>query len=338
MESSLPSSQILDSGGSAERKNEAKNYNEVMSTLPKVKGLRGYDYYLYQGFWYDPFFLEGIMSVQDRFNPQSTDIFVASSPKTGTTWLKALTFAILTRSRLSGSTTSSLLTKMPHDCVPFLEFQLADQNPSNRDLAIPLLSTHVPYSCLPKSIISSSCKIIYICRDAKDAFVSLWYFLAKMQRSDNVEPLPLEEAFELFCNGIANYGPYWDHVLGYWRASLEFPEKILFLTYEEMKTDTAAHVKKLAEFMGCSFTLEEEEGGGVQKIISMCSFEELSSLEVNKNAEHRTPGISSPIQNSVFFRKGEIGDWANHLTPEMGARLDDIMEQKLKGSGLKLPR
>jgi hypothetical protein len=26
------------------------------------------------------------------------------------------------------------------------------------------------------------------------------------------------------------------------------------------------------------------------------------------------------------------------LTPEMGARLDDIMERKLKGSGLKLPR
>uniref|UniRef100_A0A6N2KG44 C2H2-type domain-containing protein n=1 Tax=Salix viminalis TaxID=40686 RepID=A0A6N2KG44_SALVM len=37
-------------------------------------------------------------------------------------------------------------------------------------------------------------------------------------------------------------------------------------------------------------------------------------------------------------RKGEIGDWENNLTPEMGARLDGIMEQKLKGSGLKLPR
>jgi estrone sulfotransferase len=336
MESSLPSSQILDFDGSAERKNEAKNYNEVMSTLPKVKGLRGDDYYLYQGFWYAPFFLERLMSVQEHFHPQSTDIFVASFPKTGTTWLKALTFAIFTRSRLSGSTTSSLLSKMPHDCVPFLNYNLA-QNPSNRDLAIPLLSTHVPYTCLPKSIISSCCKIIYICRDAKDAFVSLWYFHATLQRSKNVEPLPLEEAFELFCNGIANFGPYWNHVLGYWRASLEFPEKILFLTYEEMKKDTAAHVKKLAEFMGCSFTLEEEEEGEVQKIISMCSFEKLSNLEVNKNGKCLLD-ISIPIPNSIFFRKGEIGDWANHLTPEMGARLDDIMERKLKGSGLKLPR
>nr|TKR99117.1 flavonol 3-sulfotransferase-like [Populus alba] len=153
------------------------------------------------------------MSVQEHFNPQSTDIFVASCPNTGTTWLKALTFAILTRSRLSGSTTGSLLTKMPHDCVPFLEYDLAP-DPSNRDLAIPLVSTHVPYSCLPQSIISSSCKIIYICRDAKDVFVSLWYFNAKLHRLENVDPLPLEEAFELFCNGIANYGPYWDHVLG----------------------------------------------------------------------------------------------------------------------------
>ena len=353
MESSLPSSQILDSGESAERKNEAKNYSEVMSTLPKVKGLMGMIITCTKAlgrthhvcsralqssihFWCGPFLLEGLMSVQEHFNPQSTDIFVASFPKTGTTWLKALTFAILTRSRLSGSTTSSLLTKMPHDCVPFLESDLA-QDPSNRDLAIPLVSTHVPYSCLPQSIISSSCKIIYICRDAKDAFVSLWYFLSAHQRSENVEPLPLEEAFELFCNGIAIFGPYWDHVLGYWRASLEFPEKILVLTYEEMKKDTAAHVKKLAEFMGCSLTLEEEEEGEVQKIITMCSFEKLSNLEVNKNGKYRLH-TSIAIQNSLYFRKGEIGDWANHLTPEMGARLDDIMEKKLKGSGLKLPR
>ena len=269
------------------------------------------------------------MSAEDHFIPQSTDIFITSCPKTGTTWLKALTFAICTRSRLSGSSTSSLLTKMPHECVPLLEYDLA-QNPLKRDCAVPLVSTHVPYSSLPKSIVSSCCKIIYICRDAKDAFVSLWYFVADLQRSRNIEPLSLEEAFELFCNGISSYGPYWDHVLGYWRASLEFPEKILFLTYEEMKKDTAAHVKKLAEFMGCSFTLEEEEEGEVQKIVSLCSFEKLSNLELNKNGKHRADK-SIAVRNSAFFRKGEIGDWENHLTPEMGARLDDIMEQKLKG-------
>ncbi|KAJ6769795.1 SULFOTRANSFERASE SULT [Salix purpurea] len=331
MESSFPSTQNLGFCESAEGKNEAKSYKEMISTFPRVQR-----WSCYEGFWYFPMFLEGLMSAQDHFIPQSTDIFITSCPKTGTTWLKALTFAICTRSRLSGSSASSLLTKVPHDCVPLLEYDFA-QNPMKRDRAVPLVSTHVPYSSLPKSVVSSCCKLIYICRDAKDAFVSLWHFIADLQRSKNIEPLSLEEAFELFCSGISSYGPYWDHVLGYWRASLEFPEKILFLTYEEMKKDTASHVKKLAEFMGCSFTLEEEEEGEVQKIISLCSFEKLSNLEVNKNGKHRAD-TSFAMKNSVFFRKGEIGDWANNLTAEMGARLDYIMEQKLKGSGLKLPR
>ncbi|KAJ6925257.1 hypothetical protein NC651_009799 [Populus alba x Populus x berolinensis] len=119
----------------------------------------------------------------------------------------------------------------PHECIPFLEYDLAE-NPNNRDSAIPLVSTHVPYCFLPESIISSACKIISIRRDAKDAFDSLWFFIARQIRCKNAEPLPLEDAFDLFCNGLASYGPYWDHVLGYWRASLESPEKTLFLTYE----------------------------------------------------------------------------------------------------------
>ncbi|KAJ6333570.1 hypothetical protein OIU77_009440 [Salix suchowensis] len=254
----------------------------MISTFPRVQR-----WSYYQGFWYFPMFLEGLMSAQDHFTPRSTDIFITSCPKTGTTWLKALTFAICTRSRLSGSSASSLLTRMPHDCLYW-------------------------NMTLLKTPLNGTVQFLW---DAKDAFVSLWHFIADLQRSKNIEPLSLEEAFELFCSGISSYGPYWDHVLGYWRASLEFPEKILFLTYEEMKKDTASHVKKLAEFMGCSFTLEEEEEG-----------------------EHRADDSSFAMKNGVFFRKGEIGDWANNLTAEMGARLDDIMEQKLKGSGLKLPR
>jgi hypothetical protein len=40
------------------------------------------------------------------------------------------------------------------------------------------------------------------------------------------------------------------------------------------------------------------------------------------------------VENSVFFRKGKVGDWANHMSEEMGQKLDSIIEEKLKGSGL----
>ena len=40
------------------------------------------------------------------------------------------------------------------------------------------------------------------------------------------------------------------------------------------------------------------------------------------------------IRNDTFFRKGEIGDWKNHLTAEMVDGLDRIIEEKFTGSGL----
>ncbi|CDY50631.1 BnaC06g24240D [Brassica napus] len=37
---------------------------------------------------------------------------------------------------------------------------------------------------------------------------------------------------------------------------------------------------------------------------------------------------------SAYFRKGKTGDWVNYLTPDMAARIDGIMEEKFKGTGL----
>ncbi|XP_002514613.2 flavonol sulfotransferase-like [Ricinus communis] len=319
-----------------EEKTDTHNseYREIMSTLPKAKDYSNYgqDLYQYQGFWYIIPFLEGVLSAQNNFMARSNDIIVASFMKTGTTWLKALAFAIVTRASFDLDSANPLLKKVPHDCIPFLEYDLAKDS-SNRDLTNPLVSTHMPYTSLPKSIVDCGCKIIYIWRDPKDVFISMWFFLAKVLMPMGVKPDPLEEAFEMFCKGFTYLGPYWDHILGYWEAKQKFPEKMLFLKYEEMKKDTSSYVKKLAEFMGYPFSLEEEEEGVLEHIINLCSFENLSNLEVNKTGKHRE-NTSKAMDNQVFFRKGKTGDWENHLTPEMGARLDEIMRQKLTGSGL----
>ncbi|KAJ9140599.1 hypothetical protein P3X46_031230 [Hevea brasiliensis] len=308
-------------------------YGEIMSTLPREKDWAKScdDLYQYQGFWYTGFFLEGILSAQDHFKARSTDILLVSCMKTGTTWLKALAFAIFTRASFDTSS-NPLLSKGPHDCIPFLEVDLA-QEYSRRDMEIQLLNTHIPYTSLPKSIIDSGCKIVYIWRDPKDVFISTWFYVGKVLAFMGFEPLPMEESFELFCRGILTYGPYWDHVLGYWKAKLEFPDRILFLKYEEMQKDTYFYVKKLAEFMGYPFTSLEEENGVAHKITEFCNFENLSNLQVNKSGKHRE-NTPMAIDNNIFFRKGKVGDWENHLTPEMGARLDGIMKHKLMCSGL----
>ena len=75
--------------------------------------------------------------------------------------------------------------------------------------------------------------------------------------------------------------------------------------------------------MGYSFSLEEEKEGMVQKIIDLCSFENLSNLEVNKSGQFggRAHMIKKK-KKGAFFWKDEIGDWKNYLTPFKVVRLD----------------
>ncbi|CAN1783425.1 Cytosolic sulfotransferase 5 [Linum perenne] len=90
-------------------------------------------------------------------------------------------------------------------------------------------------------------------------------------------------------------------------------------TLEDLRRDPKPHVRKLASFMGRPF--KEADDVEVEKVIWRSSFDRLKDLDVN---------------NSHFFRRGEVGDWRNHLTSEMAERIDDVTRVKLQGTGLYL--
>nr|WGG89257.1 SOT6 [Ilex asprella] len=268
-----------------------------------------------------------------NFEAQDTDIVVATSPKSGTTWLKALAFCILNRKLYPDTQQHPLHTSNPHSLVPFLEVKVRTEKEELIDLTslVPprLLSTHLPFEWLPKLMQISACKFVYLFRDPKDMCVSFWHYMNKNQGNT-----PLEEFVDMFCKGqVLPYGTSWDHVLGYWKESLKNPGRILFLKYEEMKKEPANHVRRLAEFLGCPFTLEEETEGQVDKILKFCSLDSMRNLEVNKTGSISCHVIIS--QNHTLFRRGEIGDWKNYLTAEMVDRLDKISQEKFYGSGFE---
>ncbi|KAI3845409.1 hypothetical protein MKW98_029060 [Papaver atlanticum] len=284
--------------------------------FPKGSGRPGLGHdvqYQYQGFWCFAKGIENVMDFQQNFKGLGSDLVIASVPKSGKIWLKALAFAIANRVRYPCSTSSKsyhhhpLLTVSPHDLVPFVEFKHIIPDHSFLDPQRRLIATHVPYPSLPES-----CKT--------DNFISMWLFMNKLRASpalasDSNPSLSIEEAIR--------------HVLGYWKESLEKPHKVLFLKYEDLKKEPSTQLKRLAEFMGCSFSLEEERQGVIEDISRLCSFEHMKNLDVNKNGTWR-----KRIDNKVYFRRGEIGDWKNYLTPQMVNRLDCLMEEKLQGSGL----
>ncbi|KAL5733414.1 hypothetical protein ACOSQ2_033106 [Xanthoceras sorbifolium] len=161
---------------------------------------------------------KNILAFQSHFQARSDDIILASSLKTGTTWLKARCI-------------HALLEKNPHSLVLTLENEVYGSNNNSKPDEIisglpspKLFHTHLPYGFLPISIkTNSDCKIVYITRNPKDTF---------------------------FCEGVHPLGPYLDHVLEYWLESLKMPDKILFLNYEDLKRDPKEQVKKVAAFLG----------------------------------------------------------------------------------------
>ncbi|CAD6234667.1 unnamed protein product [Miscanthus lutarioriparius] len=287
---------------------------------------------LYKNYWFRPSIIESILRAQNSFKPRPEDTIIAAYLKCGTTWLKALFFAVTNRSQYDFDH-HPLLFRHPQEVLPFIEAPIQGNLTYLETLPSPrLLSTHMSLSLLPKSTVSSGCRIVYMCRDPKDAFVSWWYFYNKVHIGYHID---LETAFNMFSEGFSDHGPCWGHYLEYWRESIARSDKVLFLKYEDMILEPIKHVIRLALFLGAPFSIREEEDGVPEQLVRLCSFEKLSSLPENQTGRF-TMLANTVIEKSWYFRKGMVGDWANHISMEMGRKLDCIVEEKLKGSGLVL--
>uniref|UniRef100_A0A803MMT0 Sulfotransferase n=1 Tax=Chenopodium quinoa TaxID=63459 RepID=A0A803MMT0_CHEQI len=111
----------------------------------------------------------------------------------------------------------------------------------------------------------------------------------------------MEKYVHMFCSGVSPWGPYEDHVLGYWKESKQNPEKFLLMEYEGLKKERRDHLKRLAEFVGCPFSEEEVKGNVIDEIIELCSIKRMKEMEVNKSGK----SARFSLENKNFFRKDE---------------------------------
>ncbi|XP_054785269.1 cytosolic sulfotransferase 12-like [Prosopis cineraria] len=314
---------------------------DLIANLPSDTFWRPITIHQYDGFWHTTKQLQGILNSQKHFNAHDSDILLVTLPKSGTTWLKALTYAMINRMihypnpnlDKNQSYPHPLVTANPHDLVPFLEINIYihENIPDLRSFPSPrLFASHMSYISLPESVKLSKCKIVYLCRNPKDMFTSMWHFIRKLvPQAQEPTNWSVEESFERFCEGRNPSGPFWDHILGYYKQSLERPYKVMFLTYEELKSEPTRVLKDLAEFMGHGFTKEEESGNVINDILKLCSFENLSNLEVNKTGK-----LLTGEENNIYFRRGDVGEGENFLTSDMIEKLNVITQEKLGKHGL----
>jgi len=97
---------------------------------------------------------------------------------------------------------------------------------------------------------------------------------------------------------------------------------VLFLKYEDLKSDLGDQVARIAEFMGYRMTAEL-----LEKVKDATSFEKMRVTEFS--------GMKEIEELGGFFRKGYVGSWREHFSPEQDEILNQIIEQRLAGTGLE---
>ena len=100
---------------------------------------------------------------------------------------------------------------------------------------------------------------------------------------------------------------------------------VLFMTFEQMKSDIASTVHKVACFLGTEYAEKMNDASIFENILRHCDIKSM------KKDQQRWCKKSRP-ESMPFIRKGEIGDWKNHLSEEQSNQLDEKFKQRTRGS------
>ncbi len=260
----------------------------------------------------------------DFFERRPSDIIVASSYKSGTTWMQAIVANLLFPDGVFPADPAVMSPWLDNRRTPLeviLE-RLAGQEHRR------FLKTHLPLDAFPYDPIQ---KHVYVSRDPRDVFVSLWNHYshhtdAYFEELNNVaarvgDPFP-KPAGDLhwFWNQWITRGwfedesdgwPYWSHlhnVQSWW--NYRHLDNVLLVHFDDLLKDREAEVRRIAAFL--EVDVPEEAWNGI--------VERVSFADMKRNADRYVPraGAAWKGGSETFMNRGENGHWRTLLSePEL---------------------
>jgi len=252
--------------------------------------------------------------------PRSSDVILVSFPKSGSTWTSFLLHSLSSRGDHQFDDIKNVvvdITPGHWDPArnPFLEEQAFQPR---------TYKTHGSSTLCPEGA-----KYIYLARDPKDSFISLYHFIHDLFDLD--ERVPIDEFYrsyyvERFGTGH-DIGNVWSHFLD-WHQFRDQPQ-VLWLHYEDLLEDLPRCLAGMSAFMGVD--LDDELLGLILESSTIESMRRISS-KLNPSPTNYvgelvlgfgpdTQGYAHKLEFGKM-RRGRAGDGEQSLPGEILAKLE----------------
>ena len=221
------------------------------------------------------------------------DVFVASYPRSGSTWLRFLLFETLTKNDAGFDNVNRMLPDvgMHADATPLLPNQGR------------LIKTHEPFRPAYK-------RAVYVVRDVRDVVLSEYAYQNALGRIERT----FDDYLTDFLNGTATgYGSWQEHVRGWIDSPLAANGNLLVVRYRDLRKDTQTYLQRIVDFLGVDVDR--------QMIVRAVQNNEFQKMRAK---EDKSPQLGKSVEGeSRFVRKGAVGGWREQLTPELLLRIEE---------------
>ena len=255
---------------------------------------------------------------------RADDVWIVTYPKCGTTWTQEITWNVMHDLKLD-RTSQHLFERSPFIDIPMIDnssledaesfFNKIESMPSPRTI-----KTHYPFELLPPNLLES-CKVIFVCRNIKDACVS-YYHHNKLFKSFDFHSQFMDFA-PLYQKGLVLQGGYFEMLRSGW--SRRSHPNLLFFWYEEMKQDQKTWIMKIMKHIG--YELSDN------KIEELCEAMQFENYKKTSSMNQMTDRFNE--DRGEFTRKGIVGDWINHFTDEMSKDWNNFITENLNDIGVR---
>mmetsp|Transcript_2174 Transcript_2174/g.5127 ORF Transcript_2174/g.5127 Transcript_2174/m.5127 type:complete len:354 (-) Transcript_2174:2761-3822(-) len=228
---------------------------------------------------------ERIAELNKNFKHKDNDVWIVSYVKSGTTWTIGILAALYQHpaAEYSGNLQKTTRTFCPQPELPDLgwgddgfghSMEELNEWPSPR-----CFKSHWPNQDFMLNAKDS--KYVYVLRNARDQMISHWNQVWGMGFHYGTTEMTFEGGWSSFVNdwldGNVENGKWIDHVAGWYERSLNDPEHVMVVRYEDLKRDTQQTVQKIASFVGVETVSPEE----MRKVLQLTSFDKMKEADEN---------------------------------------------------------